>query len=175
MRKILAAICGLFMVSCSSDKISQYANNTPKLNLQSFLNGRISGYGIVEDYKANVTKRFSFSGVGFWDGDKGSFDEKIIYSDGNEESRTWTIAKLNESSYEATTPDVIGKAIISLAGNAMNWKYTMNIRVNDSVYKINFDDWMYLMPDGQLINRNYFKKFGINVGQLTLFMKKESL
>jgi hypothetical protein len=33
---------------------------------------------------------------------------------------------------------------------------------------------MYLMPDGQLINRNYFKKFGFTVGELTLFMQKES-
>jgi len=173
MRKILTALCGLFMVSCSSSKISQYANNTPKLDLQAFLNGKIVGDGIVEDYSANVTRRFEFSGMASWQGNNGKFDEKIVYSDGKEESRVWTLVKISESSYEATTPDVIGKATISVAGNAMNWKYVMKVKVNDSLYKINFDDWMYLMPNGTLINRNYFRKFGLNVGQLTLFMKKD--
>lgn len=168
------SLCGILMASCSNNKINQYANNTPKLELQNFLNGKITGYGIVEDYKANITRRFNFSGVANWDGDNGNFDEKIIYSDGKVESRIWSIHKISESKYEATTPDVIGKAEINVAGNAMNWKYVMNIKVDDSVYKINFDDWMYLMPDGQLINRNYFKKFGFTVGELTLFMQKES-
>jgi hypothetical protein len=174
MKKILMAICGIFMASCSNNKINQYVNNTPKLDVQSFLSGKITGYGIVEDYHANITRRFNFSGIASWVGNTGRFDEKIVYSDGKEESRVWTLTKLSESSYEAMTPDVIGKAIISVAGNAMNWKYKMNIKVDDSTYEINFDDWMYLMPDGQLINRNYFKKFGFTVGELTLFMQKES-
>lgn len=174
MKKILMSLCGILMASCSNNKINQYANNTPKLELQNFLNGKISGYGIVEDYKSNITRRFNFSGVANWNGDTGNFDEKITYSDGKVESRIWSIHKISESTYEATTPDVIGKAEINVAGNAMNWKYVMNIKVDDSVYKINFDDWMYLMPDGQLINRNYFKKFGFTVGELTLFMQKES-
>lgn len=174
MRKLLMSLCGLFISSCSTNHIQQYANNTPKLDLQNFLNGKITGYGIVEDYKANINRRFNFSGVATWNGDIGHFDEKIVYSDGKTESRIWSIHKLTESTYEATTPDVIGKAEITVAGNAMNWKYTMNIKVDDSTYAINFDDWMYLMPDGQLINRNYFKKFGFTVGELTLFMQKES-
>ena len=174
MRKLLLGLCSLFMISCSNNKINQYANNTPKLDLQGFLNGKISGVGIVEDYSANITRRFDFFGVASWNGNNGQFNEKIIYSDGKEESRIWTITRLSESSYEATTPDVIGKATISVAGNAMNWKYMMNIKVDDSAYKINFDDWMYLMPNGELINRNYFKKFGFTVGELTLLMKKES-
>ena len=50
----------------------------------------------------------------------------------------------------------------------------MNIKVDNSTYAINFDDWMFLMDGGRIINRNYFTKFGLNVGELTLFMQKES-
>lgn len=173
MKKFLMSLCGLLISSCSSNNIQQYANNEPKLNLKNFLQGKITGYGIVEDYKSSVTRRFDFFGVANWEGDYGRFDEKIVYSDGKVESRIWSIHKINETFYEGTTPDVIGKAEITVAGNTMNWKYAMNIKVNNSTYKINFDDWMYLMPNGQLINRNYFKKFGFNVGELTLFMQKE--
>lgn len=56
----------------------------------------------------------------------------------------------------------------------MNWKYQMNVPVGDKKYKISFDDWMYLMDDGSLINKNTFKKFGFKVGSLTLMMHKEN-
>jgi hypothetical protein len=69
---------------------------------------------------------------------------------------------------------VIGKAGIKIAGNAMQWNYVMNVKVDDSTYQINFDDWMFLIDDKHLINRNYFKKFGVKVGELTLYMEKES-
>lgn len=166
---ITSAICG-----CSNIDISQYQNQEPKLDLQSYLNGNISGVGIVQDRNHNVTKRFNFSGRGNWNGDNGTFDETIAYSDGKIESRIWSFKKISESSFEATTPDVIGKASIKLSGNSMNWQYTMNIKVDDSTYSIDFDDWMFLMNDGKIINRNYFTKFGLNVGELTLFMQKES-
>ena len=174
LRYVVAFIFFLCLVACSHIDINQYQQQSPKLNLQSYLNGKIKGYGIVQDRSGNVTKRFDFSGVGSWDGDIGHFAEKITYSDGKVESRVWEFTKLSDNSYEATTPDVIGKAVISIAGNAMNWQYTMNVKVDDSSYAIDFDDWMFLMDDGKLVNRNYFHKFGFNVGELTLFMQKES-
>lgn len=169
----LCFILCLSLVSCSHMDITQYAQQSPKLNLQSYLNGKIKGFGIVQDRHGNVTKRFDFSGVGSWDGDIGHFNEKITYNDGKVESRVWRFTKLSENSYEGTTPDVIGTAVISIAGNAMNWRYTMNVKVDDSSYAITFDDWMFLMDDGKLVNRNYFYKFGFNVGELTLLMQKE--
>lgn len=165
----------LFCLSaCSPVGVNQYKQQLPKLDLQQYLNGKISGYGIIEDRKGNVTKRFDFNGDAKWDGSVGHFYETITYSDGKIESRVWTITKLNESNYEATTDALIGKAKINVAGNAMNWRYTMNIKVKNSTYAINFDDWMYLMNDGRMINRNYFHKFGFKVGELTMFMQKES-
>ncbi len=48
----------------------------------------------------------------------------------------------------------------------------MDIIVDNSTYKVRFDDWMWQMNDGIIINRSYIKKFGITVAELTLFMKK---
>lgn len=174
LRYLISALTAAAVCGCSNIDISQYKNQEPHLDLQSYLNGNISGVGIVQDRNHNVTKRFNFNGRGYWSGDNGKFDEIIAYSDGKVESRTWSFKKISESSFEATTPDVVGKASIKLSGNSMNWQYTMNIKVNDSTYAINFDDWMFLMSDGKIINRNYFTKFGLNVGELTLFMQKES-
>lgn len=162
------------LASCSGIHVESYKDANPKLNLQSYLDGNIRGWGIVQDRRGYVTKKFDFQGNAFWHGDSGQFNEKITYDNGEVESRIWLLTKLTESSYEARTADVVGKAEIKVAGNAMNWRYVMDVKVDGSVYRLDFDDWMFLMNDGKLINRNYFKKFGINVGQLTLFMQKES-
>ena len=55
----------------------------------------------------------------------------------------------------------------------MRWAYQMDLDVGDNTYRITFDDWMFLMNDGVLINRSYLKKFGITVAELTLFMQKQ--
>lgn len=59
-----------------------------------------------------------------------------------------------------------------LAGNALCWRYHLNLPVDDSTYVVYFDDWMYLMDDDTLINRSLMSKFGIELGQVTLFFRR---
>ncbi|MBL6621549.1 MAG: DUF3833 family protein, partial [Rickettsiales bacterium] len=40
------------------------------------------------------------------------------------------------------------------------------------VFRIKFDDWMWQLNDGVVINRSYLKKFGFTIAELTLFMQK---
>ena len=55
----------------------------------------------------------------------------------------------------------------------MRWAYQMDLPVGDNTFRITFDDWMFLMNDGVLVNRSYLKKFGFKVAELTLFMQKQ--
>ncbi|TNF69754.1 MAG: DUF3833 domain-containing protein [Gammaproteobacteria bacterium] len=160
------------LFGCSAT-IDQYKNTQPKLNLESYLNGRIEGSGIIQDWKGKVTKRFDFVADASWNKDIGTLDETMVYYDGQTDHRIWKIKKINDHYYEGTTKDVIGIAKIHVEGNAMNWQYQMNITVDKSTYKITFDDWMFLMHDGVLINKNQFSKLGFKVGSLTLFMQKK--
>jgi hypothetical protein len=50
----------------------------------------------------------------------------------------------------------------------------MDLQVGDSNYKIAFDDRMFLMNDGVIVNRAFMKKFGLKVGELTVFMQKQN-
>jgi hypothetical protein len=36
-----------------------------------------------------------------------------------------------------------------------------------------FDDWMWFMNDGVIMNRSYMKKLGVTVAEITIYMKKE--
>lgn len=173
LKKIWLSFLSILSMSCSNSDLDHYKNNNmPPIHFQEYLNGHITGTGIIQDRKGLVTKSFEFSGDASWQGDKGQFHEKMVYNDGKIDTRVWTFKKISDNQYEGYTDEVIGKAVIDISGNAMNWKYKMNVKVGDKTYLISFDDWMFLLPDGKLMNRNYFKKFGLTVGELTLLMQK---
>ena len=65
-----------------------------------------------------------------------------------------------------------GQAVGEVAGNALRWRYHLNLPVDDNTYVVYFDDWMYLMDDDTLINRSSMSKFGIELGQVTLFFRR---
>ncbi|NDA64501.1 MAG: DUF3833 family protein, partial [Chitinophagia bacterium] len=99
--------------------------------------------------------------------------ENFTYYDGTKQERVWTITKMPDGTYQGKAADIIDKASGETKGNAVRWAYEMNVPVKGDVYRIKFDDWMWLMNDGVVINRSYLKKFGFTVAELTLFMQKQ--
>jgi len=47
-----------------------------------------------------------------------------------------------------------------------------SLPVDGKVYHVNFDDWMWLMDGQTMINRSTMSKFGIHLGDVTLFFRK---
>jgi len=74
--------------------------------------------------------------------------------------------------YEGRADDVIGNAQGQAVGNALNWRYTLALPVDGSVYEVQFDDWMYLMNDRVMLNKAQMRKFGIYLGEVTLSFSK---
>lgn len=153
--------------------IDYYQSNKPEMSIQDYFNGPISAWGIVQDWRGRVVKRFDIKMVGKWEGDTGTLTEHFQYYDGQTQERIWTIKKLKDQSYEGTASDIIDKAQGKSMGNAAQWSYVMDLEVDQTTYRIRFDDWMWAMNDGVVINRSYLKKFGITVAELIIFMKKQ--
>ena len=74
--------------------------------------------------------------------------------------------------YSGEASDVVGKATGISSGNALNWKYKLNLKVKDSTILVDFDDWMFLQDKGILINRAEVKKWGLNIGVVTITFLK---
>ncbi len=110
--------------------------------------------------------------IGHWEGDKGTLEEDFVFYDGKLQHRTWNITKIDANKYTATADDIIGVATANSSGNAIRWNYQMDITVDNSTYRISFDDWMWLLNDGVIVNRSSMKKFGFTVGELTVFLRK---
>lgn len=163
----------MLLSACSSTPVETYQDTTPQVSLEKFFDGPIKGWGILQDRSGNVTRRFDIDMQGSWEGNTGTLKEQFSFYDGEKQERTWTIRKTGENTYEGTADDIIDKALGKTSGSAVQWKYSMDLPVGDTTYRITFDDWMFQMNDGVLVNRSYLKKFGFTVAELTIFMQKQ--
>lgn len=172
--KLMTTIGVLIMLSgCAGNNLDHYQETTPKADIKEYFNGPVKAWGIVQDWRGRVVQRFDVEMVGKWEGDVGTLTEQFVYYDGKKQDRIWTIHKLADNRYEGTAPDIIGTATGQTSGSAVRWNYVMDLPVDDTTYRIRFDDWMWVMNDGVLINRSYLKKFGVTVSELTIFMQKQ--
>lgn len=154
--------------------VDRYADTAPAFAPETYFNGPIKAWGMVQDRTGRVRERFDVDMVGSWDGNVGTLEEDFTYySDGRTQRRVWTITKLPDGTYKGTAADVTVDAKGENSGSAMRWKYVLALPVGDNVYDVTLDDWMFQMNDGVLINRSYIKKFGIKVAELIIFMQKQ--
>lgn len=161
-----------FLFGCSVT-IDEYLDTQPELDLSRFFNGHLEAYGIVQDYKGKVKRRFRADILGQWRDDQGVLDELFYFTDGEEQHRCWQLQK-SGTHYIGRASDVIGEAKGEVSGNALNWKYQLSIPVGDKNWRIDLNDWMYLVDENNLINRASMHKFGLEVGQITLYIRKVS-
>lgn len=170
---VVIVALGLFW-GCGSMKPESFSNSTPKLVIENFLEGKTRAVGILFGRSGEVKRQFTVEMEGKQEGELFVLNEQFLYSDGETQHRTWTIRKLDEHNYEGTAPDVIGKARGRQFGSALNWSYVLRVPVGDRTYDLTFDDWMFLTPDGVLLNRAKMSKFGFTVGELFLSFRRLS-
>ena len=172
VRAFLLTLFAALLAGCSSVQLSDYAQEKPKFDLQQYFNGRVIAHGVVQDRSGKVIRRMTVNMTCTWVGDTGTLDEDFTYADGKKERRVWTIKKQGDR-YIGTAADVVGEAIGAAAGNALNWKYVLALPVDDKVYNVDFDDWMWQLDDKVMMNRAVFSKFGFNLGEVLITFYKQ--
>lgn len=173
-RRALAAFtAALALTACASAPTpADYARETPKLDLRTYFNGPLTAHGIFTDRGGKVQRRFTVKMVGTWTGNQGVLEEDFSYSDGGKERRVWRLTDLGDGRYRGRADDVIGEAAGTAAGNALNWRYTLALKVDGKTIEVQFDDWMYLMDERVMLNKAAMSKFGIHLGDVTLAFYK---
>ncbi|MFH0021652.1 DUF3833 domain-containing protein [Pseudomonas fluorescens] len=172
MLKLCTLLLCLALASCSGVNVRSYSQEKPTLELREFFEGRVEAWGIFQKRSGEVAKRFHVLINGHSEGDKLILDESFTYSDGTKQKRVWTLTPDGPGQWRGTAGDVVGEARGETAGNALRWRYVLRLPVDGEEYDVELDDWMYLMDDKTLINRSYMSKFGVEVGQITLFFRK---
>ena len=172
-RWFLAAAAAVLLSSCASRSVEDYADQKPVLDLKTYFNGELIAHGLFTDRSGSVQRRFVVQMTGTWQGNQGTLDERFTYSDGKTERRVWRLTDEGNGRWTGRADDVVGTAEGRAAGNALNWRYTLRLPVDGSIYDVQFDDWMYLMDERVMLNKAVMSKFGIQLGEVTLaFYKK---
>ena len=171
MRWLLSFAAAMLMTGCATLNPQEYAKETPKLNLATYFNGKVDGWGMVQDRSGKVLRRMVVELDCKWNGNEGVLDESFQWSDGKTEKRVWKIRKDGDR-YIGTAGDVVGEAKGEAAGNALQWNYVLALPVGDSTYHMNMDDWMWMIDDKTLANRTTMSKFGVRVAEISIFFRK---
>jgi len=157
---------------CSTMNIEDFNDTKPHFVLNDYFLGTTHAWGLFEDRFGNVKRSFKVTINGRTQDGNLILVEDFVYNDGEVDQRIWTITQTGEDRYEGTADDIIGKADGQVAGNALNWKYTMLLPVGDKTYKVKFNDWMFLQSDDIMINKATVSKWGFEVGTVMLFFNK---
>lgn len=162
----------LVLVGCSTE-INDYQDVEPKFDLFNYFTGTTHAWGMVQDYTDKQTRRFEVLIEGSVEGDVLTLVEDFIFDDGEESQRIWVITRTGEGEYRGEADDIIGQAQCKEVGNALHWRYSFLLSTESRDIEVLFDDWMYRQDDRHMFNLTKIKKFGIEVGKITLFFQKQ--
>jgi hypothetical protein len=167
-----ALALALALGGCAAPQPADYAAERPVLDLRQYFSGPLTAHGVFTDRSGKVVKRFVVQMNARWEGDQGVLEEDFRYSDGSTQRRVWRLTRGADGRYTGRADDVLGEAVGQAAGNALNWRYTLQLPVDGRVWEVQFDDWMYLVDERVMLNKAVMSKFGIRLGEVTLSFSK---
>jgi len=170
--KIVLLMGCLCLAGCGGVNVQTYKDQTPALDLKTFFSGRVDAWGIFQKRSGEVAKRMHVVVDSHQQGDALILHEAFTYSDGTHQVREWTLRPDGPGRWRGTAGDVVGEATGEIAGNTLHWSYDLNLPVDGKTWQVHFDDWMYLLDDHTLANRSSMSKWGVELGQVSLFFRK---
>lgn len=162
----------LLLTGCGHVSIEDYRGSEPAFSLQEYFTGQTRAWGLVQNYRGQVVRRFSVDLCGYEQGGELVLDEDFVYDDGETQFRQWRINSAANGQWQGRADDIIGVAEGEEAGFALQWAYQMDLEVDGSQYRVSFDDWMYRLDEQHVFNRADIKKWGVTVAEVTLFFDK---
>ena len=177
-RTVLAFTALAFTAACTGKpSLNDPALSDRQLNIEQFFDGKTVAYGQFQDVFGTVRRSFTVTINGDWDGKRLRLVEDFVYEDKSTEQRVWTLVKTGPQTWQGTAPGVIGVATGVEDGNRFNWKYTIDLPVpsadgTSKTLRVTFDDWMWLLSDNRLFNRAYMKRFGVDIGDVSISFEK---
>jgi len=176
--RLIAVSAALLLAACTGKpSLNDPALPGPEFELEEFFDGRLVAYGQFQDLFGTVRRSFVVQIAGDWDGERLRLVEDFVYEDGATEQRIWSLVKTGDETWEGTAPGVIGVATGVEDGNRFNWKYEIDLPVPSAdgkieTLRVSFDDWMWQLSDDRLFNRAYMRRFGIDIGDVSITFER---
>lgn len=152
--------------SFSAQRAQKYQPTGPSFDIRQHLAGDLESEGVIFGPDGHVASRFVAKMKGLWNGDTGTLAENFLYAGGGNQNRQWNLNVAEDGSITATAADVIGTATGVQCGSAVQLNYRIQLTESAGGHVLDVTDWMYLMENGNIINRSEMRKFGVRVAEL---------
>lgn len=170
----LVVLARRYLASFAGQRAQDYLHSFPIFDLRTHLNGALICEGCIYGPFGRVTTTFNAVFMAQWDGNVGTIDEVFEYSDGTTQIRQWVITLGDDGAFTALADDVPGIGKGTQSGNAVLFRYPIQMPKDAGGVKLSAFDCMYLTPNGTVINRSEFRKFGIKLAELVATIRKET-
>ncbi len=148
-------------------------SSASRFELTSFFEGRTKAWGIFEDRFGRLRRRFDVVMHGAWRDGLFQLDEEFVYETGEQESRRWLVQPGEHGRFTATCPDCVGTAIGKCDDHSVRMRYRFRLKIQGREFVVSFDDRIYRMGDDIAVNRATMSKWGVTLGELSLFFRRE--
>jgi hypothetical protein len=149
-----------------------YAGQEPEFELRQHLNGPIKCEGVIYGPLGRVVSRFVGDFEAEWDGNKGVMKEHFLYCSGRTQDREWRLKLGNDGTVQADADDLVGTGTGVQSGSSLRLDYNIRLPKEAGGHVLGVTDWMYLAPNGVVVNRSQFRKFGFKVAELVATMRR---
>lgn len=174
---LILMIAGLLLrsrlASFRAQRPEDYQGQGPDFDIRHELNGAILCEGVIFGPTGRVTSRFVADFEASWQGNVGTMTEVFTYDSGTVQNRCWTLTLGNDGAIRAEAPDVVGVGTGRQMGSAVRLNYRIRLADSAGGHVLDTTDWMYLTPNGTIMNRSQFRKFGIPVAELVATMRRK--
>lgn len=167
---IVAVLLKERYVSFWAQKSDDYADG-PLFDIRERFNGPVECEGVIYGPTGKVSSRFVANFNCTWEGNVCTMVEKFHYDSGAVQDRVWTLTLGNDGRIKAEAPDVVGTGSGQQKGSAVLLNYRIKLTEEAGGHALDVTDWMYLMANGNIMNRSQFRKWGIKVAELVATMR----
>ena len=172
---LAAILAWLRLTGFAAQRPQDYERQGARFDLRTHLQGPIKCEGVIYGPFGRVASRFVGDFEAHWEGNRGVLREHFLYDSGTTQDREWRLELGNDGRIRAEADDVVGPGDGQQRGSAVRLCYSIRLPKEAGGYVLRVTDWMYLAPNGVIVNRSQFRKFGIKVAELVATMRRRDL
>ena len=158
----LALLGGL--AACATRPADPTAATGP-VTLVSAFEGRSTGVGVFTDITGGK-RRFTARLNGTMRGNRLTVVEDFAYDDGQKDRLTWVFDRTGPGQWTGRRDDTVGMATVTEDGRTIRLAYTADFKSPAGVTRLGFEDVIYALPDGKVINDAVVTRGGLPVGKV---------
>lgn len=148
----------------------------PPITLVSAFKGSTSGRGHFRVWLTGDERRFTAKLRGTVADDKGArvltVVEDFLYDDGQEDRLTWVFREESPGRWTGKREDTIGEAVVVEEDGLIRLTYTADFRSSSGITRLGFEDVLYGLPDGIVVNDAVVSRAGIPVASIRFVIRR---